>query len=310
MSDIFIKQPAEITQVISWDFAAQMPEGVSIVSAIVTIRDMAGAVQAAMLVEPAQIDNKSVLFRVQGGSNGQDYNAQILATLSNGSIPEGDVLIRVRDGAGAVSGGFLVGDILPEITRLLKTNVETGAYALSNKIAAISEALRDCKMAYKPEEYYEPDTTITFTNRMANVPADYLIWVKLFEATSGKAYTRVRIDQFDGLSGPFWTERGGLITVADDTASLRMRYIARSDDLSDVADRILLPEFYRTGFARVAAGKLLEYDGKLAEADRMTRIGHEMISAHLAVDANQKEEATMHRIRSVFDDEDLFAGLE
>jgi hypothetical protein len=304
------KQPSELTSGISVDFSSKIVTGESIASFVISATASTGVDKTSEIIHTSYKESPKVIFRAQGGEDGEQYNVKIVATMTDGVVAEADVVLVVAEVVFASTDmGFDVSEILPEITRLLKTSVETGAYVLANKIAAINETLRDVKNIYKPEEYYEPDATLSFTNRQAVIPNEYLIWVKLYNSATYEEYKRVKVDDFDGLSGAYWTQRGGKIYLANDDVSARLRYIAKGDDLTEESDTILLPSWYKTGFARMAAGKILEYDGKLGEAERMTKKGHEMIASHLAVDVNQKEMPQTMRIKSVYEAEDLFLSL-
>lgn len=106
MSDFtYRKQPNEITEVISLDLSARIPDGETIASIAVSARDGGDTNRTAEIVKDSQIQGKSVLIQLWHGENGENYNIQFLASLSGGAVIEEDITLIVRD---AVGGSGLV----------------------------------------------------------------------------------------------------------------------------------------------------------------------------------------------------------
>lgn len=98
--DTFTKQPSE-KQTRAMNYTARLPQGAATLSsATVAAYDDAGTnVSATILVSTTctlSADSLSALFRVQAGTDGEDYKITVTATLNNTDILEDDVLMKVR----------------------------------------------------------------------------------------------------------------------------------------------------------------------------------------------------------------------
>ena len=92
------KQPGE-NYPFSVDYTGQLPTGATLSSAAVTVIqiDTGTNVTATLLASgTATISGNQAIVRLQSGTNGQAYRITFLATLSDTSILEDDVILRVQ----------------------------------------------------------------------------------------------------------------------------------------------------------------------------------------------------------------------
>lgn len=313
----YTKQPSEITSTLDIDFSSNLPSGGSVSSFALTITDETGSDVTSTMLHDSQLTSPKVLFRVKAGTDGQSYLVTVTATLSDASVVEAELEIIVHDaGLDDTNTGYLVSEVVTKMTTLLGTTKETGQYIEANKLGAVYSALKKILLVKKPENFYEPDKTLTMSSRSAPLPTDFLVWVKLFHPTSFMEYKKVSINDFDGRSGQYWTiKKTSLgvqrLYVADDEASLVLRFIKMPAQITSLTDRVRLPIHLADAHAHVAAAEIFRLAQKYAEAQAIEQTGMELLSISLAVDDNQKEAAEFRSVESVFArGTDLFGGTE
>lgn len=210
-------------------------------------------------------------------------------------------------------------DILLLATKELPTSKEEGNYTFDAKLDGLNEALRIVKSLYKPEQFFAPDTVISFSGGVADAPDDYDgIWVKLYPSgNADQPWERRSLADFDGLTGEYWTERwlenGGeydvkLYVATPPTDTMYLRYIAAHTDISDVTAHLPLPDFWRDGLAKLTAANVFRYAQETGKAERLRALAHSDIRGHLGVMEEKKEEPRYHRAKSVYEGVDLFLG--
>ncbi len=90
------KQPLEVVPAGRWgvDFAADCITGETISSAVITVSTVAGDA-SPLVAGSAVIDGTKVSCRFSGGSDGNEYTVQILATSSAAAVYDGDIAVAV-----------------------------------------------------------------------------------------------------------------------------------------------------------------------------------------------------------------------
>ncbi len=97
MVPYFIKQPSEIYP-IAFNYAGQLPGGVTISSGTLSARNASTGADASALVldsTAAAIDGVNVVARVKSGVAGIDYQLNFLVYLSDASVLEDNMVMRV-----------------------------------------------------------------------------------------------------------------------------------------------------------------------------------------------------------------------
>lgn len=313
------KQPAE-EKILSVDFTADLEDGATVSSHTATATDESGNDVTSTIIAVSTLSTPVVSFTVQGGTDGQKYTVSIVATLSDGQEVEADVVVVVREVTfGSAEVGIAVSEILALATKELPTSKEEGNYTLDAKLDGLNEALRIIKSLYKPEQFYAEDTVVAFTNGVADAPDDYDgIWVKLYPSgLADQPWTRRNLSDFDELSGEYWTERmipagstylRRLYVAVTPTTTMYLRYVPRHTTITDVTNRLPLPDFWRDGLAKLTAANVFRYAQETGKAERLRALAHSDIRGHLGVMEEKKEEPRYHRAKSVYEGVDLFLG--
>jgi len=116
------KQPSETTEVIALDLSGRIPDGETIASYAVSARDGGNTDKTTEIIKDSQIQGKSVLMQLWHGVNGENYNIQILATLTGGAVIEEDITLIVRDTVGGK--GLLPSEIRVQFEDAIDDEIE------------------------------------------------------------------------------------------------------------------------------------------------------------------------------------------
>lgn len=93
---VYGKQPSEVVPAGRWgvDFENDCVTGETISSATITVSTIAGDT-SALVAGDAAISGTKVSCSFSGGSDGNEYTVQILATSSVGAVYDGDFTVSV-----------------------------------------------------------------------------------------------------------------------------------------------------------------------------------------------------------------------
>ena len=93
----FDKQPGE-SYPIAVEYENKLPSGTTLVSGTVSARLLPGLTldNSVLGSTNATLDSTRLKVKVQAGTDGNDYKITFLATLSDASILEDDIVMRVR----------------------------------------------------------------------------------------------------------------------------------------------------------------------------------------------------------------------
>lgn len=93
----WIKQPSE-SRILSIDCSNNLPTGITITAATVTMYDLGeNDVSASMVYGLPLISDSMIYTQILGGISGQSYDCKIVLTLSNGETAEDDITVQVKN---------------------------------------------------------------------------------------------------------------------------------------------------------------------------------------------------------------------
>lgn len=203
---------------------------------------------------------------------------------------------------------FQVQSAMPRLTEAIGTSVNT-YYDDSKKFRAISFARDEIIMLKRPHTAFAPDTTLTFTNLMADLPSGYLTWVKLW--IDDTVYRFKNPNDFDHITGNYFTIKRYDATTRkiyvkeNPGQTLNFRFIGQDAQITALTDWIPLDVAYINALAYFGAAKLA-MDNKQSDADKMYKMAVELLQNASAFVKTQEEAPEDQRIKSVFESTSLF----